>query len=93
MTRPPNSMFFEPLGSFLSIQALLSQGVIPFRTITIHRLVTINTSETAMALVQARLVLLAGWHCSKVPDDVPYCQDDYVTPAQFVKSCHSPLSK
>ena len=64
--RPPYSMFLEPLGSFLSIHAVLSQGKIPFRSIIVQRLVTISTNETAMVPTTARLILLAVEHCSKM---------------------------
>ena len=43
------SMFFEPLGSFLSIQAVLSQVKRPFRTRK-KRLVTLRTANADPAL-------------------------------------------
>ena len=75
-------MFLGPLGSFRSIQAVLSQGKIPFRTRTVDKLVTISTTtETAMVPTKACCgsCCRSAISCRKVPEDVPYCQDDHST--------------
>ena len=46
------SMFFEPLGSFLSIQAVLSQDKRPF-TIRKERLVKLSTANAAPVLKES----------------------------------------